>query len=500
MRRIVKPLNDLLIGHPTNRAAKKSKRKSTPWVWGEKQQQAFETIIERLTSPPTLGYADFSKEFIVNTDASLDGLGAVLYQVQDGKERVIAYASRGLRASEKNYAAHKLEFLCLKWALSEKFHDYLYGNQFVVRTDNNPLTYVTKTAKLDATGHRWVAALASYNFKLVYRSGTANRDADGLSRRPHPTEQTEMFHDVVRAICSAALVSRQDLPFVESVLIADADETPLVADQERTIETNELGKIDWQREQAADESLSRVIHLLQRGIRPKWDDLRHESSEVQRYVREWSKLIFRDSVLYRTTTLDGEVTQQLVLPHAFRHIALKGCHDDIGHQGRDRTMWLIRQRFYWPGMDKEVREKVEHCGRCIRRKTRPRPSAELVSIQSSRPMELVCMDYLTLERSAGGYENILVITDHFTRYAQAIPTRNQTAKSTAKALYENFVCHYSFPARLHSDQGRNFESSVIKELCKLANVEKTRTTPYHPMGNGMVERFKSNSDQYVVHP
>lgn len=487
--RIVKPLNDLLIGHPTNRAAKKSKRKSTPWVWGEKQQQAFETIIERLTSPPTLGYADFSKEFIVNTDASLDGLGAVLYQVQDGKERVIAYASRGLRASEKNYAAHKLEFLCLKWALSEKFHDYLYGNQFVVRTDNNPLTYVTKTAKLDATGHRWVAALASYNFKLVYRSGTANRDADGLSRRPHPTEQTEMFHDVVRAICSAALVSRQDLPFVESVLIADADETPLVADQERTIETNELGKIDWQREQAADESLSRVIHLLQRGIRPKWDDLRHESSEVQRYVREWSKLIFRDSVLYRTTTLDGEVTQQLVLPHAFRHIALKGCHDDIGHQGRDRTMWLIRQRFYWPGMDKEVREKVEHCGRCIRRKTRPRPSAELVSIQSSRPMELVCMDYLTLERSAGGYENILVITDHFTRYAQAIPTRNQTAKSTAKALYENFVCHYSFPARLHSDQGRNFESSVIKELCELANVKKTRTTPYHPMGNGMVERF-----------
>ena len=111
-----------------------------------------------------LAYADYSKPFILNIDASGDGLGSVLYQEQDGMEPVIAYASRGLRVSESNYPAHKLEFLVLKWAICDKFHDYLYGNKFTVRSDNNPLTYILTTAKLYATGHRWLAALSSYYF------------------------------------------------------------------------------------------------------------------------------------------------------------------------------------------------------------------------------------------------------------------------------------------------------------------------------------------------
>ena len=109
--------------------------------------------------------------FELHTDASGRGLGAVLYQEQNGQKRVISYASRGLSKSERNYPAHKLEFLALKWAVTEKFKDYLSGQKFTVLTDNNPLTYVLSSAQLDATGLRWVAALAAFDFDLKYRPG-----------------------------------------------------------------------------------------------------------------------------------------------------------------------------------------------------------------------------------------------------------------------------------------------------------------------------------------
>ena len=152
-------------------------------------------------------------------------------------------------------------------------------------------------------------------------------------------------------------------------------------------------------------------------------------------------------------------------------------------------MSLVKSRFYWPGMDGDIEKFVKNCPRCIRRNAQGRTSAKLVVVESTYPMDLVCMDFLSLEMSAGGYEHILVITDHFTRYALAIPTKNQSAKTTARALFDNFICHYSFPARLHSDQGRTFESEVIKELCSIASINKSRTTPYRPMGNGMPEQF-----------
>ena len=149
-------------------------------------------IKDRLTSSPVLTYAQYDQPFVLHTDASDSGLGAVLYQVQDGMSNVIAYASRGLRPSEKWYPAHKLEFLALKWAVTEQFHDYLFGNKFIVYTENNPLTYVTSTAKLDATGHRWLAALISYEFELKYKPGKLNVDADALSRLPQNQVSADM--------------------------------------------------------------------------------------------------------------------------------------------------------------------------------------------------------------------------------------------------------------------------------------------------------------------
>ena len=134
------------------------------------------------TTTPILAYADFGKPFKLQADASVLGLGAVLYQVQDGVEKVISYASRSLTKSETKYPVHKLEFHCLKWAITEQFHEYLYGNTFDVYTHNNPLTYLLTTAKLDAMGHRWITGLANYNFHIHYKSGKGNVEADALSR------------------------------------------------------------------------------------------------------------------------------------------------------------------------------------------------------------------------------------------------------------------------------------------------------------------------------
>ena len=114
-------------------------------------------------------------------------LGTVLYQRQDDTLRVIAYASRSVSKTESNYPAHKLEFLALKWAVYEKFHEYLYGSKpFEIYTDNNPLTYVLTSAKLDACDQRWVAKLANYNFTIRYRCGQSNVEADALSRISWP--------------------------------------------------------------------------------------------------------------------------------------------------------------------------------------------------------------------------------------------------------------------------------------------------------------------------
>lgn len=152
-----------------------------------------------------MGYPNFSLPFELHTDACGTGLGAVLYQKQQGYNRVLAYASRGLSKSEKNYPTHKLEFLALKWAITEKFSDYDMGQHFSVYTDNNPLTYILTSAKLDATGHRWVAALSAYQFSITYKPGKT--DADALSRLP----QT-LSVDTVKASCD----SDQGHPLIES--------------------------------------------------------------------------------------------------------------------------------------------------------------------------------------------------------------------------------------------------------------------------------------------
>lgn len=531
--KIVKPLTDLTVGYPPLRKTKRPKEKNETYYhpkepfkdrWTAACQSAFDEVVDRLTTAPVLGFANPTLPYILHTDASTTGLGAALYQEQDGLVRPIAFASRGLSHSEARYPAHKLEFLALKWSVTEKFSDYLYGNQFTVITDSNPLTYILTSAKLDATSYRWLSALSTFSFTLQYRAGKHNMDADGLSRRPHgdlvndlasqkERERIQQFAsrhsldnknliqvepEVIQAVCGCHLLRHEPeseshepcIALVES-LAMHADAIPDIFEGEDNVEgtptVKHLSSAELKEKQRADFSIREVILQLETGQKPP-PTLRQELPELPLLLREWPRLEIKEGVLYRKRKEMGRTTFQLVLPKELRATAMKSLHDDMGHLGIERTTDLLRSRFYWPKMAAEVETKVKTCDRCIRRKAPPQRAAPLVNIQVTRPLELVCMDFLSIEPDSSNTTNILVITDHYTKYAVAVPTPNQKARTVAKCLWENFIIHYGIPERLHSDQGPDFESKTIKELCEVTGIRKVRTTPYHPRGNP-VERF-----------
>ncbi|KAL1252085.1 hypothetical protein QQF64_019881 [Cirrhinus molitorella] len=433
------------------------------------------------------------------TDASGTGLGAVLVQVQEGVERVIAYASRGLSPPETRYPAHKLEFLALKWAVTDKFHDHLYGRKFSVLTDNNPLKYVMSSAKLDATGQQWVSHLSIYDFDIQYRRGQDNSNADALSRMSNQEvaealqscpQQVRTGHEEAQTTQEPEGMSGEDTagaeepesgqPLEPSEVYVDVgmETLPSMTTQELRSEQKE--------------DLSSVPYSFKsRNHKPSHSERMKVGNSGGLLLKEWRRLVIKNGILYRSVRgCHKGVVEQLILPERLRETVKTALHNDSGHLGFERTLQMIRERFYWPRMFQEVKAWCEQCERCCLRKT-PTASvrAPLVSIHTSAPMELVCVDFLMLEKSKGGMENVLIVTDHFSRYAQAYPTRDQKAGTVARVLWRNFFCRFGFPAKLHADQGRNFESAIVKELCKCTGITKTHTTPYHPQGNGTTERF-----------
>jgi hypothetical protein len=297
-----------LINRDPNKGKKKKPFKKwnskdpVPWEWTEECERAFMDLKDALTSAPILGFANFNLPFTLETDASYQGLGAVLSQYQDGHHRVIAYASRALKGAEKNhvkYSSMKLELLALKWAVTEKFRDYLIGNKFVVLTDNNPLKYIMTTAKLKAVEQKWVAELSRFNFEVKYRSGKSNGNADALSRRPHvhtPVEDSDMEVEDVAAVMGMTVLP-EGLRAAARVCSVLAPVSQLSAHNQATLVFPSLSKLELSQLQCDDPIIGRVIDIFKsHGAKLDVRKFHRESQDVKTILKgyDFTMVFYRD--------------------------------------------------------------------------------------------------------------------------------------------------------------------------------------------------------------
>ena len=291
----LKPCYDLLK-NLSDKDPKRNKLKTI--VWTEELQNITDSVVNYLQSPKVITYPDFSLPFVINCDASQTGLGAVLYQKQGKDLKVISFASRTLTPAEKNYHLHsgKLEFLALKWAITERFSDYLnYGPPFEVFTDN-PLTYVMTSAKLNACGMRWVAQLANYQFTLKFRSGKSNIDADFLSRVTDVCDIVKRY-DVTLTMDDVNIVlsgSKTEYEINADVNILRSKENALVGENPTIINKDEL-----EEKQKKDNVIGTIYEKLRKG--EKIGRLKDCCKKAKILAKQKSNLFFDGNILMRKT-------------------------------------------------------------------------------------------------------------------------------------------------------------------------------------------------------
>ena len=408
--------------------------------WTAQCTMAFQELKERLTTPPVLAFPQFDREFLLATDASDSAIGAVLSQVDDnGTEKVIAYWSRQLTKAERNYSTIEREALAIVKAVKE-FYPYLYGHDFILQTDHQPLVHMNNLRDVGGRVTRWSMFLQQFRFTVRHKAGKLNGNADGLSRTP--------------SIQLAAAISQ-----VES--------------------SDNFAKI--KEAQAKDAYMVLVYEAVKDGKPPP--GLTHQNG----------KIFIHKGVLCRRfkESGDSEVCIQMLIPLEMRSTILEHLHNRAGHMGVKRTLERVRHRFYWPGYESDVERWVRECETCQKRNNpQPCPQAPLDTISASHPFQKITWDIMgPLPVTRKGNKYILVVTDVFSKWVEAFPLQVTDGLTLTSILMDEVICRYGVPQQLHSDQGSNLNAEVNQRLCQLLGIERSRTTAYHPEGNGQVERF-----------
>ena len=458
--------------------------KGVAFDFSEDCQKAFDTLKAALTASPIIGYPLDDHDFILDCDASGQALGAVLSQLQDGKEVVLAYYSKVFSPAERNYCTTRRELLALVSSVKQ-YHHFLYGRVTTIRTDHGALKWLMRFKNPEGQVARWLEALSMYDFTIVHRPGAQHLNADALSRRPcedcrYCTRQEEKEQQValqgasLHPLCAG--IKTQDPP-------AQAGWLP------------EYSQKELKDQQAQDIHLKTVLQWLEADSRPNWAVIKCEGATIRIYWSMWKQLKIVDGLVYKldpTQTVETD-RLRLIAPKQVRDEILTHLHNHktAAHLGITKTLNKVRARFWWPGLKPDVMRWCKQCVACQKRNMRVgRKMAPLQQDQVGSPMEKLGMDILSFrEVTDDGNCCVLVVVDYFTKWTEAIAMPDHTALTVADCLVTEVFTRFGCPRIIITDQGREFEGNLMTALYRLLEITKVRTSPYHPRSDALAENF-----------
>ena len=425
--------------------------KNASWVWGKAQKAAFMGVKELLQSAELLVHFDPEQQLILACDASSYGLGAVLsHRMQDGSERPIAFASRTLAPAEKKYSQLDKEALSIIFGV-KRFHQYLYGRQFVIHSDHKPLMYIfdeSKAVPLMASARiqRWALTLSAYTYTIQYKAGRDHANADGLSRLPLGDAPTEVPKPA------------------ETILLMDHLAASPVSARHIRLQTDH------------DPTLSKVRKFVQHG----WPAELPDTSDMHPFHRRRYELSVEDGCLLRGS--------RVVVPPKLRSKVVDELHE--GHPGIAKMKSLARQYVWWPGLDGDLEWRVKQCTPCQECRKSP-PVAPLQPWEwPQKPWIRVHADY------AGPFlgHMFLILADSHSKWMEVHMAKSSTSLVTIEKMRSTFATS-GLPEQLVTDNGPSFTSEEFRQFMKNNGVRHITTSPYYPSSNGSVERavqtFKS---------